>query len=444
MPVAKILLVDDERKLAVVLAEELEDAGLDVVVAQDGRAAQQIVKSEPLDVVVTDIRMEPVDGLQLLAFVKENSPDTAVIMMTAYASTETAVQALRDGARDYLIKPFPADELVLTVQRALESQRLALENAQLKRDLSPRETDLVAESPQMKRIAEIIERVARTDTTVLVTGPSGTGKEVVSRAVHALSSRPEGPFVAVNCAALPEQLLESELFGHEKGAFTGADKRRLGRFEIADGGTLFLDEIGEIGHSVQAKLLRVLESRSFERVGGTSSISTDVRIVAATNKNLEKAVAEGGFREDLFYRLNVFPLELPPLRDRPEDVRALAGHFLDGTGLTLTGAAVSVLTGYHWPGNVRELRNVLERATILCDTGFVEPQHLMLNPLQLQAASAVAAPLPDDLNIERMEKRLINAALSRTGGNKTEAAKLLGISRRALYSRAESLGMDLV
>ena len=438
----KILLVDDERRLAVVLAGDLEDAGFEVVVAQDGRSAQQILRNQNLDVVVSDIRMEPVDGLQLLGFIREHAPDTDVIMMTAYASTDTAVEALRKGAADYLIKPFPSDELVMTVNRVIERQRLKLENQQLKRDLSPPSTDLIAASPQMQQIARVLERVAATDTTVLVTGPSGTGKEVVSRAIHTMSARREGPLVAVNCAALPEQLLESELFGHEKGSFTGADKRKLGRFEIADGGTLFLDEIGEIGHSVQAKLLRALETRSFERVGGTSSISTDVRIIAATNKDLEKAVRENTFREDLFYRLNVFPLDLPPLKDRPEDVEALATTFIKPTGRTLSRAAVEILKGYEWPGNVRELRNVLERATILCDGDTIEVEHLMLSPMRV--TSAAAPTLGDDLNIERTEKKLINEAMSRSGGNKTEAARLLGISRRALYSRAESLGLDLV
>jgi DNA-binding NtrC family response regulator len=437
---AKILLVDDERKLAVVLSGELEDRDHQVVVAQDGMAATRLVRGDTFDVVITDIRMEPVDGLELLKNVKEHSPETGVIMMTAYASTETAIDALQQGAADYLIKPFPAEELVLAVDRVLERQRLTLENRELKRQLTPPSGEMIAVSPQMKQIESIVQRVAATDTTVLVTGASGTGKEVIARSLHSSSGRAEGPLVAVNCAALPEPLLESELFGHERGSFTGADRRKLGRFEIADGGTLFLDEIGEIGGSVQAKLLRVLETRSFERVGGTTSINTNVRIIVATNKDLQQEVDEGRFREDLFYRINVFPIELPPLVQRPDDVEALAKHFVASTEFTLSRESIDALRVYNWPGNVRELRNVLERASILCDGATIEVEHLMLGPTRRRESSG---SLGDDLNIERLEKLLIATALERTHGNKTEAAKLLGISRRALYSRSESLGIEL-
>ncbi|HDS74566.1 MAG TPA: sigma-54-dependent Fis family transcriptional regulator, partial [Firmicutes bacterium] len=343
---ARILLVDDERKLGVVLAGDLRDAAHEVLTVQDGRSAINLLREQSFDVVVTDIRMEPVDGLAVLTETKRLCPDTEVIMMTAYSSTESAIEALRQGAADYLLKPFRSEELIHTVGRVVERQRLRLENTQLKRDISPPKSAMIAESAQMKEIARIVERVAKTDTTVLITGPSGSGKEVVAQAIHAQSGRSDGPFVAVNCAALAESLLESELFGHEKGAFTGADKRRLGRFEIADGGTLLLDEIGEIGQSVQVKLLRALETKSFERVGGTESITTDVRIVAATNKNMEDAVADGRFREDLYYRLNVFPIEVPPLRERPADVRALAIHLISTTDLTLSDTALDVLTCY--------------------------------------------------------------------------------------------------
>jgi len=443
--VARILLVDDERKLGVVLAGELGDAGHQVLTAQDGRAALEVLKEQPFDVVVSDIRMEPVDGLHLLAEVKRIAPDTDVIMMTAYASTDTAVTALRHGAADYLIKPFPAEELVHVVERVLERQRLALENRQLKRELAPPAGELIAASPQMQQIARVVARVAQTDATVLISGASGTGKEVVARAIHVGSRRADGPFVAVNCAALPEGLLESELFGHERGAFTGADRRKLGRFEIADGGTLFLDEIGEIGTSVQTKLLRALETKSFDRVGGTVSITSDVRILAATNRDLEAAVATGAFREDLYYRLNVFPIALPSLKERPEDVEALARHFISTTGFSLSDEAVAALRQYEWPGNARELRNVLERATILCDGDVILPEHLLLRPARSQptAGAPGAGGIGDDLNLERNERRLIEEALRRAEGNKTEAARFLGISRRALYSRAESLGMRL-
>lgn len=440
---ARILLVDDERKLGVVLASEMEDAGHQVLTVQDGRTATQLVREESFDVVVTDIRMEPVDGLQLLAAVKENAPDAGVIMMTAYASTDTAVQALRKGAADYLIKPFQTDELLHAIDNVIERQRLRLENTQLKRELARPVGEMIAASPTMQEIARIVSRVALADTTVLITGASGTGKEVVARALHSQSSRRDGPFVAVSCAALPETLLESELFGHERGAFTGADRRKLGRFEIADGGTLFLDEVGEIGQGVQAKLLRALETKSFERVGGTTNITSDVRIIAATNKDLESAVAERRFREDLYYRLNVFPIAMPPLKDRPEDIEALATHFISPTNLTLSAAALDSLRRYEWPGNVRELRNVLERAVILCDGDIIGLEHLMLRPIKGTDGARGGSDFGDDLNVERNERRLIDEALRRAKGNKTEAAKLLGISRRALYSRAESLGMAL-
>ncbi len=438
---AQILLVDDERKLGVVLAGDLRDANHEVLTVQDGRSAITILRERSFDVIVTDIRMEPVDGLAVLAEAKAIAPETDVIMMTAYSSTESAIEALRHGAADYLLKPFRSEELIHAIDRVVEQQRLRLENFQLKREISVSAGAMIAESAQMKEIARIIERVAKTDTTVLITGPSGSGKEVVAQAIHAQSTRLDGPFVAVNCAALAESLLESELFGHEKGAFTGADKRRLGRFEIADGGTLFLDEIGEIGQGVQVKLLRALETKSFERVGGTERISTDVRIIAATNKNMDEAVADGRFREDLFYRLNVFPIEVPPLRERPDDIRALATHLISSTDLTLSDAALDVLTRYDWPGNVRELRNVLERATIIVEGSVIGPDDLLLRP---NRTSNTPEPTRSaSLDIAENERALIREALTRSDGNKSEAARLLGISRRALYSRAESLGMSL-
>ena len=437
---ARILLVDDERKLGVVLAGELEDKGHQVLTVQDGLMALNILKEQSFDIVVSDIRMEPLDGIELLAQVRRNVHDTDVVMMTAYASTDTAIEALRLGAADYLVKPFRADELLHVIDRVLDRQRLALENQQLKRELAPTTGEMIAKSDAMKRVANLVARVAQTDATVLITGASGTGKEVVAHSIHDQSPRGGGPFIPVNCAALPEALLESELFGHEKGAFTGADRRKLGRFEIADGGTIFLDEIGEIGQGVQVKLLRALETRSFERVGGTTTIEVDVRIVAATNNDLDAAVAEERFREDLFYRLNVFPVALSPIKDRPRDIEALAAHFLSGTGLSLSDSALEVMRAYDWPGNVRELRNVLERAAILCDDETVEPEHMLLRTTTGRPKHG-ASEMPDDLDLERNERRLVAEAIARANGNKTEAAKLLGISRRALYSRAESLGM---
>jgi transcriptional regulator with PAS, ATPase and Fis domain len=294
----------------------------------------------------------------------------------------------------------------------------------------------------MKSIAAMVARVAPTDTSVLITGASGTGKEVVAQAIHAQSKRREGPFITVNCAALPEPLLESELFGHERGSFTGADRRKLGRFELANGGTLFLDEIGEIGQSIQVKLLRSLETKSFERVGGTSSVTVDVRIIAATNRDLVAAVQTAQFREDLFYRLNVFPVALPPLRERREDIPALAQHFTAPTGLALGDAALETLRRYDWPGNVRELRNVLERAAILCDGGVIESEHLALQPV-VGKAPAMGVGDGGDLDLNRRERTTIIEALERAQGNKAAAARMLGITRRALYSRAATLDIDL-
>jgi DNA-binding NtrC family response regulator len=437
---AKILLVEDERKLGIVLAGDLEDAGHSVLTVQDGRTAISLLKEQTYDIIVTDIRMEPVDGLELLAEAKRVAPDTDVVVMTAYASAETAIEALRHGAADYLTKPFPSDELVQVLARVSERQKLRLENRQLKRELASPASDMIAASSQMKHIVKLVDRVAPTDTTVLITGQSGTGKEIVAQTIHARSTRADGPFVAVNCAALAESLLESELFGHEKGAFTGADRRHLGRFEIADGGTLFLDEIGEIGQGVQVKLLRSLETKCFERVGGAESISSDVRIIAATNRDIDAAVAEGQFREDLLYRINVFPLEVPPLSERPEDVVAIAQHLIGPSGMTLSEGALDALQRYDWPGNVRELRNVLERSMIIADDEVITPTDLMIRPDKLSNGPRIAS---DNLDLAEHERQLIVEALNRSDGNKTEAARLLGISRRALYSRADILEIEL-
>ncbi len=436
------MVVDDERKMGVLLKGELEDMGHEVVAAQDGPTAVRIVKEHSVDLVLSDIRMEPMDGLELLEKIRQTAPQTDVIMMTAYATTETAVEALRRGVVDYLMKPLDMAEVAIAIDRALDAQRLRLENRQLKLQLSDGgvdDTGVVAESPAMKRIMAMVNRVAVTDSTVLITGLSGVGKEVVAQAVHRRSTRSDGALVAVNCAALPENLLESELFGHERGAFTGADSRKLGRFELAHGGTLFLDEIGEIGPNVQVKLLRVLETRQFERVGGTTTIKTDARVVVATNSDLGAAVAEGGFREDLYYRLNVFPIEIPPICERREDVVPLAQRWL--VGRRLSGDAAQALTEYDWPGNVRELRNVLERASILADGDEIAASDLLLPGAHRTPAGGVGTA--ESLNIADHERSLLREALKRSGGNKTAAAELLGISRRALYSRAESLDVEL-
>jgi DNA-binding NtrC family response regulator len=438
---AKILVVDDEVKMGVLVAGTLEDEGHEVTRTDKGDRALSLFGKQHFDVVITDLKMSPVSGLAVLQDCKKRSPETIVILMTAHATVETAVQAMKAGAADYLIKPFSLDELVLLVRRQLDTHRLADKVEALSGDLArfiPNE--IVGQSAPLLEVMGMVSKVAKTDAGVLITGESGTGKELVARAVHAVSPRHAGPFIPINCAALPDTLLESELFGHEKGAFTGAVQRKRGRFELAEAGTIFLDEVGEIASAIQAKLLRALEERSFLRVGGTTPITVNVRLVAATNRDLLADMKEGRFREDLFFRLNVFPINVPPLRDRGDDILILADHFLKGmgTGLKLSAAARKSLTLYRWPGNVRELRNVLERAVILADSEQIDLKHLHLLPGQ-----NVPAPEPagSPEGIADMEKQMILQALQDAGGNKTEAARKLRITRRMLYSRMKKHGL---
>ena len=440
---AKILVVDDEAKMCVILQGMLEERGHRVITAQDGRRAQKLAAGQDLDVVITDLKMSPADGLQVLREVKKASPETEVVLMTAYASVQTAIQAMKQGAYDYIIKPFDLDEMGLLVDRILEKKRLVLENRQLREEFGgAREREMVTgKSPQMKELLTLVDKVAGSDVTVLVRGESGTGKELVAEAIHRSSPRAGGPLVAVNCAALTETLLDSELFGHEKGAFTGAIKRKLGRFELAQRGTVFLDEIGDVSAALQAKLLRVLQEKTFVRVGGTETITADVRLISATNRDLEQAIRQGHFREDLYYRLSVFPIRVPPLRERREDIPDLVEFFLRQRGRQLSDidpAALDQLIRYDWPGNVRELENVIERAVILAAGGEgIGPAHL---PLPASSPAAAAAP-GEELNLERLERESILLALSKSGGNKSAAARLLGITRRTLYSRMERLGL---
>jgi len=370
---SRILVVDDEPAQRQFLRKSL-DKVFDVVAAASGEEAVQLLKKQSFHLVITDQRMPGMDGLELLDWIRENAPEIPVILLTAYGTITTAVDAVKRGAEDYLTKPVESpEELRFTVARVLERKSLSARE-QVYREEKEAEfpADIVAESDQMKTVLELARQVAPEPTTVLLTGESGTGKEVVARFVHRSSPRSTGPFVAVNCAALTETLLESELFGHEKGAFTGATQSRQGRFELADGGTLFLDEIGEMGRNLQSKLLRVLQERSFERVGGTRTLTVDVRVVAATNRDLEAAMEENEFRDDLYYRLNVFPIEIPPLRERPRDILPLARFFLDRVssrmGKPLKGIAPEaeqLLLSYPWPGNIRELQNIMERAVIV-------------------------------------------------------------------------------
>jgi two-component system NtrC family response regulator len=435
-------VVDDEVKMGVLTAGALEDAGHQVTRTDKGERALSLLAKQKFDIVITDLKMSPINGLTVLKEAKERNPDTEVILMTAYATAETAVQAMKAGAADYLIKPFSLDELVMLVERQLVKKRLSDQVEVLSNDLArfvPGE--IIGTSAAIRDVLSMIGRVAKTDAGVLITGESGTGKELVARAIHARSPRGAGPFVAINCAALPDTLLESELFGHERGAFTGAVQRKRGRFELAEAGTLFLDEVGEIPLAIQVKLLRALEERSFIRVGGTTPIAVNARLVAATNRDLLAGMHNGKFREDLFFRLNVFPIHVPPLRERRTDIPLLAEHFLTrhASQLSLSPRAQAALSDYEWPGNVRELRNVLERAVILTDGGTIEPEHLHLLPGRETRVRSHG----EQAGMAGVEKQMILDALKLAGGNKTEAARELRITRRMLYSRMKKHGLEI-
>jgi DNA-binding NtrC family response regulator len=442
---ARLLIVDDEPKLVTLLKSALAHRGHDVVTAAGGAEALALLPGGRFDVVLTDLRMEPVDGMAVLAGAREHSPDTAVVILTAYPEVKGAVEALQQGAHHYLTKPFNFQEVAHVVEGAAAAVGLARENRALHRAVAQLGggPEVVGSAPATVALRGLIAQVAPSDATVLIRGESGTGKEVAARALHAASGRAAGPFVAVNCAAIAETLLESELFGYRQGAFTGADRDREGLFEAARGGTLLLDEIGEAGAAVQAKLLRVLEERKINRVGDPLERQVDVRVIASTNRPLEEAIRAGAFREDLYYRLLVFPLDVPPLRERLDDIPLLAAHFLARIGRrenALPESALPRLRAHAWPGNVRELRNLVERAHILAGPSALADSHVQLD---VGGRSRTQAPtLPEDLDLERNARALITEALRRAGGSKTAAAQMLGITRRAMYSRMKMLGMD--
>jgi len=440
---ARILVVDDEPKMTSLICGTLEDEGHQVTTTVDPAEALDLIDQYSYDIIITDLSMPEISGMQVLDRALARG-DCAVIMMTAYASAETAVEAMKKGAADYLIKPFALDELVIQVKKLTEQQKLGSLAAHYQEAAhGDQPKKMIGSSPATAKVRKLIEQVAPTDATVLLTGRSGTGKELAARMIHDLSPRADRPFIAVNAAALPETLMEAELFGHEKGAFTGAENRKLGRFELADGGTIFLDEIGEVSLAVQSKLLRVLEERQLVRVGGVDTISVDVRVIVATNSNLKEQIGLGTFREDLYFRLNVFPIELPSLAERGQDVIELAEFFLTHQQFphtSLDPAVADILLKYDWPGNIRELRNVLERAVILSSG---EP--LSLEEFSLEVESAPLIPGSTGATtgggLESTEKDMILAALEQTGDNKTEAAKLLKITRRRLYSRMKIHGL---
>jgi two-component system, NtrC family, response regulator PilR len=441
----RILVVDDEPSMREMLGIMLFKEGYEVLVAESRAGAARVLNQGSVDMVITDVKLPDGDGIEILRHVKSASPQTVVIVMTAFGSTETAVAALKLGAHDYLVKPFDVEELKIVVRGALESQQLKEENLRLRAELDARHgvERIVATSPPMAAVVAMIRSVAPTASTVLITGESGTGKELVAQAIHGLSPRREAPFVSINCGALPENLLESEMFGHVRGAFTDAHQNKKGLFEAAHRGTLFLDEVGEMPLSMQVKLLRALQERTIRRVGGTEEIEVDVRVIAATNRNLETLVQEKRLREDLYYRLNVIPMRLPALRDRQEDIPILARHFLEGFGrdadrrvTKISEEAMRRLIRYPWPGNVRELENVMERAVALETTDTVMPERLP----DLAGAPGTAGEEPvalgngfslDD-HLNRIEKDLVVGALEKSGGDRGDACELLGITPRSL------------
>jgi len=442
----KILVVDDEAIIRESLRDWLSDVGHQVLTAENGFQALKMIEKEKPGIAIVDLVMPGMDGIELLKRAKEISPSIEVIIVTAYGSIPTAITAMKEGAYDYIEKPFCPEKAELLIERLVEHQGLLEENISLHQRLEERYRfeNIIAKSPKMQQVIEVIKVVAKSNATVLITGESGTGKELVARAIHSQSHRKDKPFIAVSCAALPESLLESELFGHEKGAFTGAHVQRRGKFEIANRGTLFLDEIGEMSANIQVHLLRVLEEKEFTRVGGNELIKVDVRVISATNKDMRKAVASGQFREDLYYRLNVVTIELPPLRERKEDVHLLAQHFLKKFAVenqkeitVFSPEASDFLLKYDWPGNVRELENAIERAVILAKNSYIDAADMPQENLQL----AQSAPVGKSL--EEVEKEHILDILKESGGNYSKAARILGISRITLYNKAKAYGLDV-
>ena len=448
-----ILIVDDEPRLADVLATAMDSFGFSAQTASNGQEALEVMKRETIDLVLSDLRMPGMDGRQLLHEVRRGWPDVPVVLITAFASVRDAVDLVKEGAFDYLSKPFEISEVEAVVRRALRLNEVIRDNERLRGELEGRYRfdQLIGSSAPFRRVIEQIGEVCESRATVLLTGESGTGKEVIARAIHFNSPRRAKPYIGVNCAAIPEGLLESELFGHVKGAFTGASANRAGRFAAAEGGTLLLDEIGDMPVAIQVKLLRVLQERSFEPVGATQSVQSDVRVIAATHQDLRLAVADGRFREDLYYRLNVFPINVPSLRERVEDVPLLAGHFLkqfnESMGKQILGytpAALAAMVNYRWPGNIRELQNCVERAVIVARGASVDVPDLPPYLFE-EAGGQTVTRVPADLDAEmaRIERGYIVEALERAEGVQVRAAEALGVSERSLWHRVKKLGIRI-
>jgi two-component system, NtrC family, response regulator AtoC len=437
-----ILLAEDDEIIRISVYDRLKKQGWQVHQATDGLAAVALCEENYYHLVITDIRMPGLDGLGVLRHLRSHSPDSDVIIMTAYGSVDDAIRCLRLGATEYILKPFDMDDLVIRVNRLLDTQAVKAKYAALEASCLHQDRRLFGESQAMRQVYRVIEQAAPTNATILITGESGTGKELAARAIHAASPRRNRPFVAINCAAIPEGLMESELFGHERGAFTGADQQRKGRFELADNGTLLLDELGDLPGPLQAKLLRVLQESRFERVGGNKAIGVDVRIIACTSKDLEKEVEAGNFRQDLLYRLQVIPLRMPPLREHPEDISLLCQVFLDefrrlhGRSVTISPEAIHCLEQYAFPGNARELRNLMERALVLCRGTAISAADLPVEISRQAVRGDSLFHLATHLAIA--EKACLKRALAETGGNRAEAANLLGISRKNLWEKMKT------
>jgi DNA-binding NtrC family response regulator len=462
----KVLIVEDKDSMAQMLKETLELEGYDVLIAKDGDEGTKKIKKTKVDILITDLKLPKKDGLQVLKASKQENPLIPVIVMTAFGSIETAVTAMKLGAFDFITKPLDTDHLLMLIKRALENQRLITENMLLKDKLSnmlfkDKLSDqrgmptIIGKSALMVDVAQNIQKVARAKTSVILLGESGTGKELFARALHFLSPRKEHPFIPINCAAIPRELLESELFGHEKGSFTGAENRKLGKFELADKGTVFLDEIGEMDMSLQSKLLRTLQEGEIERVGGAKPLKVDVRIIAATNKNLESEVAHKSFREDLYYRLSVFPITIPPLKERKEDIPSLVEYFVSKYSAemkipqkNITPDTMEILKNYTWKGNIRELENVIERALILCEGDTIIQEHLRLAPSVAHMGTLQNIPLNGTLNeaasvaLRIAETLRIKKALENTHGNKSRAAEQLKVSYKTLLTKIKEYRVE--
>ena len=444
-----ILIVEDEAKMRRLLELNLGDDGFTTHSAEDAETGLKLLRENPIDLVLTDLKLPGMNGLEFLQTIKRQNAALPVVVMTAFGSVETAVDAMKAGASDYVLKPFSLSEMRMVIHKELDVRDLREENRSLREALGKRyaHPNVVARSPKMQEVLATVERVAPTNATVLLGGESGVGKDLVARAIHEKSRRVSGPFLKINSTAIPENLLESELFGFEKGAFTGAVASKPGKFELADKGTLFLDEIGDVPPVMQVKLLRVLQEREFERLGGTRTVKVDVRLIAATNKDLREALEQGTFREDLYYRLNVVPIDIAPLRERKEDIPDLANLFISRfTGESgkpvegITPEAMNILVNYHWPGNVRELQNIVERACALAKGSVLTPSdiHLDVRPTK---ASGSGGFLPDGMTLEQWEDEMVQEALRRAHGNKSQAARLLGLSRNALRYRLSKIGI---